>query len=76
MRRLALAAFLVALAAPTPALAARYAVGLQKGAQRSQDNIARFVTKAVVDLLEAIDIHHDQAHALVKSRSPMQLSHQ
>jgi hypothetical protein len=32
MRRLALAAFLVALAAPAPASAARYAVGLQKGA--------------------------------------------
>ena len=32
MRRLALAVFLVALAAPAPAVAARFAVGLQKGA--------------------------------------------
>lgn len=32
MRRLALAVFLVALAAPAPAMAGRYAVGLQKGA--------------------------------------------
>ena len=32
MRRLALAVFFLALAAPAPAVAARYAVGLQKGA--------------------------------------------
>lgn len=32
MRRLALAVFLVALAVPAPAMAGRYAVGLQKGA--------------------------------------------
>lgn len=51
MRRLALAVFLLALAAPAPAMTARYAVGLQKGAsprlvgQRIEARTGRRVSK-------------------------------